>query len=130
MEEECLQEKFSKHPISFPKYAKWVARHGTTKNEITGRTTSKSGRLRWNTSVERCKEWIDYFSALLGSPPIANNPDEEIELIVEITLPSETAPFTNEEFQKTLQKMSNGKAAGLDEIPAAVWKTGSFNNIL
>ena len=26
--------------------------------------------------------------------------------------------------------MSNGKTAGLDEIPAEVWKTGRFNSIL
>ena len=71
-----------------------------TMNEISGRTTSRSGRLRGNTSTERCKEWKEYFSALLGSPPIASNPDEEIELIVETTLPLETGDITNAELQK------------------------------
>ena len=64
---------------------------------------------------------------LLGSPPIAINPDDEIEQVVDTTLPIETGAFTSE---KVLQKMSNGKAAGLDEIPAELWKTGRFNTLL
>ena len=48
-----------------------------TMNEMTGRMTSRSGRLRGNTPDERCKEWKDYFSSLLGSPPVASNPDED-----------------------------------------------------
>ena len=45
-------------------------------------------------------------------------------------MPIETGAFTTEELQAVLRKVSNGKAAGLDEIPAEVWKSGSFNNIL
>ena len=58
------------------------------------------------------------------------NPDEEIKKIAHTTLPIETGPFTNEELQNVLQKMPSRKAAGLDEVPAEVWKTGRFNNIL
>ena len=59
-----------------------------------------------------------------------SNPDEEIKKIAHTTLPIETGPFTNEELQNVLQKMPSRKAAGLDEVPAEVWKTGRFNNIL
>ena len=128
VEEEYLHEKIANIQSASQSMQNGLA--WAPMNEITGRTTSRSGRLRGNTSTERCKEWKEYFSALLGSPPIASNRDEEIEHIVETTLPTETGAFTNDELQKVLQKMSNGKATGINEIPAEVWKTGRFNNIL
>ena len=128
VEGEYLQEKISNINSATRSMQSGLA--WATMNEITGRTTPRAGRLRGNTPSARCKEWKDFFSTLLGSPPTASNPDEEIENIFDNTLPIETGAFTNEELQKVLQKMSNGKAAGLDEIPAEVWKTGRFNNIL
>ena len=38
--------------------------------------------------------------------------------------------FTKEELDFVLRKIKNRKAAGLDEIPPEVWKTGQFDNIL
>ena len=101
-----------------------------TMNEITGRKAPMSGRLQGRTPAKRRAEWKDYFSSLLGSPPLASNPDEEMVNMVNNTLPIETGPFTNEELHKVLQKRPHGKAAGLDKIPAEVWKTGKFNQIL
>ena len=58
-------------------------------------------------------------------------PDGKITKIVHATLPIDTGSFTVDEVQKVLKKiMTNGKTPGLDEIPAEVWKTGRFNNIL
>ena len=129
MEKAYLQEEIADiQSDSQSMQSGWLA--WATMNEITGRTTSRSDRLRGYTSAERCKEWKEYFSVLLGSPPIVSNPDEEIELIVETTLPIETGAFTNDELQKVFQKLSNGKAEGLDEIPAEVWKSSRFINIL
>ena len=99
-------------------------------NEITGRTAPRSGRLKGQTPAKRREEWREYFSTLLGSPPTASNPDEELVNIVDATLPIETGPFTNDELQHVLKKMPNGKASGLDDIPAEVWKMGRFKNIL
>ena len=128
VEEEYLQEKIS--TIRSASQSRQSGMAWAVINDVTGRTATRSGRLKGNTSSERCKEWRDYFSTLLGSPPSATNPDEEIQTINENTLPIETGAFTAEELQAVLRKLSNGKASGLDEIPAEVWKSGSFNNIL
>ena len=128
-----VEEKYIKEKISIIQSASQSMQSGlawTTMNEITGRKTPTSGRLRGRTPAKRCAEWKDYFFTLLGSPPIASNLDEEMVNIVDTTLPIETGPFTNEELETILQKMPHGKAAGLDEVPAEVWKTGKFNQIL
>ena len=128
-----VEEKYIKEKISIIQSASQSMQSGlawTTMNEITGRKVPTSGRLRGRTPAKRCAEWKDYFSTLLGSPPIASNLDEEMVNIVDTTLPIETGPFTNEELETIIQKMPHGKAAGLDEVPAEVWKTGRFNQIL
>ena len=38
--------------------------------------------------------------------------------------------FMQEELDLVLRKIKNRKVAGLDEIPAEVWKTKQFNDIL
>ena len=42
----------------------------------------------------------------------------------------EQGPFTIEELVMVLRKTKKNKTAGLDEIPAELWKTGHFNHIL
>ena len=42
----------------------------------------------------------------------------------------EKGPFTIEELGMVVRKTNKSKTAGLDEIPAEVWKTGHFNHIL
>lgn len=128
-----VEEKHIKEKIATIQSASRSMQSGlawATMNEITGRKAPMSGRLQGRTPAKRRAEWKDYFSSLLGSPPLASNPDEEMVNMVNNTLPIETGPFTNEELHKVLQKRPHGKAAGLDKIPAEVWKTGKFNQIL
>lgn len=128
VEEEYLQEKIA--CIQSASQSRQSGLAWATVNEVTGRNVSRSGRLSGNTEDERRAEWKHYFSSLLGSPPSATNPDDEIVNVVDDTLPIETGPFTIEELEKVLQRLPNGKAAGLDEIPVEVWKTGRFNTFL
>ena len=128
VEENYIQEKISTIQSASQSVQSGLA--WATMNEITGRTAPRSGRLKGQTPAKRREEWREYFSTLLGSPPTASNPDEELVNIVDATLPIETGPFTNDELQHVLKKMPNGKASGLDDIPAEVWKSGRFNNIL
>lgn len=94
VEKEYLQEKIN--TIRSASQSRQSGLAWAVMNDVTGRTAT---RLKGNTSSERCKEWRDYFSTLLGSPPLATNPDEEIQTINENTLPIETGAFTTEELQ-------------------------------
>ena len=55
---------------------------------------------------------------------------EPITRIISKQLDITLGPFTQEELDSVLRKINNRKAAGLDEIPAEVWKTRQFDDIL
>ena len=50
------------------------------------------------------------------------------ELYTELDL--NKGPFTSDEIDKALRSITNGKAEGLDEIPAEVWELEAFKNII
>jgi hypothetical protein len=64
----------------------------------------------------------------LRKPPIIN--DMPIRKIIENELPIKKGLFTDDELKVALDKLKTRKAAGLDEVPPEVWKTGNFNDIL
>ena len=49
--------------------------------------------------------------------------------IINILLNIKLGQFTEEELNVILTKIKSRKAAGLDEIPAEVWKTRKFDDI-
>ena len=98
-----------------------------TVNEISGRKNTKKGQIRAESPEERIELWKKHFENLLGKPPVIN--DCPIEKVFE-TLPIETNDFTEIELVKAIQSLKNNKAAGLDGIPAEVWKTNCLNKEL
>ena len=97
-------------------------------NKITGRKTTNRSKIKAKDDKERIQKWKKHFSLLLGQNPITTNQD--IVTIVDKYLHIEQGPFTIEELEMVLRKTKKNKTAGLDEIPAEVWKTGHFNHIL
>ena len=69
-----------------------------------------------------------HFSLLLGKNLITTNQD--IVKILDKELQIEQNPFTIEELGMVLRKTKQNKTAGLDEIPAEVWKTHFIHILL
>ena len=90
-------------------------------NEVTGRKKSDSGRLKALNPSERIKAWENHFSTLLGSTPTTTR--APIRTIIPDELPINTENFTIDELQCCIKSLKNGKACGLDDIPAEVWKS-------
>ena len=51
---------------------------------------------------------------------------EDIDTIISETLPIHVHEFTMEELTSAIRSTSSGKAPGLDNIPAEVWKSGAL----
>ena len=69
-------------------------------------------------------------ASILGKPPEVS--DKPIQKIIDCQLDIKVGQFIEEELGIVLKKIyiKNRKAAGLDEIPAEVWKTSKFDDIL
>ena len=100
-----------------------------TVNEITGRKkkTTKA-KIKASSQKYHINKWKNHFQNLLGKSPTVS--DRAIEKIIDQELPIKTGQFEEQELDIVLKKMKNKKAAGLDEIPPEVWKTGKFNDLL
>ena len=90
-------------------------------NEVTKRKKKDSGRLNASSPKERIALWKNHFSSLLGTAPLPS--ESPIETIVHHELNIDCDNFTLDELDTCLKSMKNGKAAGLDDIPAEVWKS-------
>ena len=99
-----------------------------TVNEITGRKKSTKAKIKVSNQEERLKKWMNHFQNLLGKSPIVS--DSTIEKVIEHELEIKTGPFNELELDLVLKKLQNKIVAGLDGIPAEVWKTGKFNDLL
>ena len=99
-----------------------------TINEVSRRKNTAKAKLKAANQQETIKLWKQHFENLLGnSPKITHEP---ITRIICKQLDIKLGPFTQEELDSVLRKIKNRKAAGLDEIPAEVWKTRQFDDIL
>ena len=99
-----------------------------TVNEISGRKSTNKAKIRAKDDNDRLQKWQSHFSNLLGKTPTII--DEPIETIVHKPLNIHTGNFTMKELQTALTMIPNGKACGLDQIPAEVWKSGALNTQL
>ena len=104
-------------------------------NSISGRKTFNRAKLKANNQTEWLNKWKDHFSTLLfgfsklfGLNQICKV--KNINPVREEELPIETGQFTMKELEIVLKGIRLKKAAGLDEIPPEVWKTGLFNTYL
>ena len=99
-----------------------------TINEISGRKGSSKAKLKAKDQSDRLKKWKEHFENLLGNIPKID--DQPIQQIIDHELNIKKGDFSMDELEKALLKVSYGKACGLDNIPAEVWKTGDFNQEL
>ena len=97
-------------------------------NEVSGRKKSNKAKLKENSEKERIKLWHDHFKELLGKPTSMSTNDDINERSDQyITkLDIKTGLFTAYHLIKAIKSIQNGKAVGLDEIPAEVWKLEDF----
>ena len=99
-----------------------------TVNEVSRRKSTAKTKLKATNQHERIQPWKQHFENLLGNPPKVTH--KPITKIIRKQLDIKLGQFTQEELDSILRKILNGKTAGLDEIPAEVWKTREFNDIL
>ena len=69
---------------------------------------------------------VGYVENLLDRPASLPPHPEEIDAIISETLPIPVHEFTMEELTSAIRSTSSGKATGLDNIPAEVWKSGTL----
>ena len=98
----------------------------STINEICGRKKTNTGQIKARNTEEPIKLWKDHFVNLLGQPIFIEN-----KSIVKgfDGLPIKADDFSIIELNDAIKSMKNN-AAGLDEIPAEVWKTGCLDDQL
>ena len=105
------------------------AKSWATINDITGNTSSFTGKIRGNSPQERVSRWKDHFSSLLGQPPVVENADEEIETI-HGPLDISTEPFSLEEYRIAKTSLREGKACGEDKVAPEVLKRCDLDSIV
>ena len=92
------------------------------------RKRTTKAKLKAANQQERIKLWKQHFKNLLGYPPKVTH--EPITRIISKQLDIKLGPFTQEELDSLLKKITSRKAAELTEIPPEVWKTRQFDDIL
>ena len=95
-------------------------------NEISGRKSTTTSKIRASSQEERLKKWKDHFQDLLGKAPVVS--DTPVRRIVNHELDIKCGNFTLDEVQKARKKCKDNKAA--PDIPPEVWNTGAFDDIL
>ena len=97
-----------------------------TVNELTNRKKSRAARPSGDHPSERINLFEEHFKNLLGRPASLPSHPEEIDIIISETLPIPVHEFTMEELTSAIRSTSSGKATGLDNIPAEIWKSGTL----
>ena len=99
-----------------------------TINEVNIRKITAKAKLKATSQQDRIHLWKQHFENLPGNPPEITH--EPITRIISKLLDIKLGRFTQEELDSVLKKIKNRKAAGVDEIPAKVWKTWKFDDML
>ena len=76
------------------------------------------------------KKVFHIIKELLGIPTSISTNDDINERSELTKLDIKTRLFTAYELTKAIQSIQNGKAVGLNKIPAEVWKLEDFQNVL
>ena len=99
-----------------------------TVNEISGRKSANTAKLKASSEEERLKLWKKHFEDLLGTPPKIK--DTPITPVVSTLLNIKTGRFEMKELIKAQKQVQYGKSCGLDDIPPEVWKNEEIREIL
>lgn len=95
---------------------------GKRNNNVT-QIRNKEGKIIKN-EKQVMNRWIEYFEEIYSKQdPMQEEEIDQMEK--QPTLDIETANFTKEEIQKAIQQLKNGKAMGIDGIPAELLKADS-----
>ena len=97
-------------------------------NEVSRKKSTAKAKLKATSQQERIHLWKQHFENLIGNPPKVTH--EPIMRIISKQLDIKLGPFTQEELDSVLRKIKNRKAGELNVIPAKVWKTRQFDDIL
>ena len=95
---------------------------------MSRRKNTAKAKLKAANQQERIKLWKQHFENLLGNPPKITQ--EPITRIISKQLDFKLDRSHKKNSTRFSEKIKNGKAAGLDEIPPEVWKTRQFDDIL
>ena len=99
-----------------------------TVNEISGRKSANTAKLKASSEEERLKLWKKHFEDLLGTAPKIK--DTPITPVVSTLLNIKTGRFEMKELIKAQKQVQYGKSCGLDDIPPEVWKNEEIREIL
>ena len=119
-----IQDISSLH-ISNKHHAAW-----TTVGELSGKSSKPTTRIKGGSATKRMYSWHDHFKNLLGretkTPENNSLPMNKISDVLEIS----TADFTIDELKVAIKNLNPSKAFGPDNIPAIIWKSDIFHDLL
>lgn len=102
-------------------------------NQISGRNSSKIGKIKGKGPRQRVESWYKHFSQLLGSEPDSETDSNLLEIeevLKQEDLNISTGPFTLKEYQEVKKSLNTNKAAGEDGITAEVLKYCDLDSIV
>jgi hypothetical protein len=98
-------------------------------NEISGKNSAQSSKLKAESSEERVKLWHKYFKNLLGNPPNIDGSDTPIRQVFD-TLSIRDDPFDMEEYLAAKRTIKCGKSCGDDGITPEFLKYVGLDDII
>ena len=102
-----------------------------TINDLAGRKSKPSIRIKGESAEKRKKSWLSYFLNLLGGQQPNTLGNRALPLIqIAKLLDISTSTFTIQELEDAIKSLRGNKAPGLDNIPSLIWKDPLFHDLL
>ena len=98
-------------------------------NEISGKNSAQSSKLKAESPEERVKLWHTYFKNLLGNPPNIDGSDTPIRKVFD-TLSIRDDPFDMDEYLAAKRTIKCGKSCGDDGITPEFLKYVGLDDII
>ena len=95
---------------------------------MSERKSTSRAKLKAARQKEQTQMWKEHFKNLPGNSPKVT--DKPFTKIINCQLDIKLGQFTEEEINVAETKILSRKAASLNEIPAIVWKTWKFDDLL
>ena len=101
-----------------------------TVKELSGNNSISSVQIKGGSSQKRLENWKTHFQNLLGKKP--KLPDDFTLPHVQVSDPLDVdiTPFTLDELRSATKQLNSSKAFGPDCIPAIIWKSEIFEELL